>query len=417
MLRPLFLSVLALALACGCARQSDARQPDRPRAYSSLPGLVSASGWEAPKQLTFSRGDLWYGSASATTPGKEVDRVHGQGTVYWARSTDEGATWTHEVTLGSGTTYLDDPVRVRDGKVVVVAMNNLHNITDFVGSRSVGDVYVRMSDDDGATWGAWQRLTTGAAAFRDSVDISGNDVHLAWMDYRSGNTWDIYYRHSGDGGSTWDPAVKLVSGTNKVGAERPSVTASGSTVVIGWMDARNDRQPCRIEGGFMLAICTDTYVKRSVDGGATWGPDTMVSDGVLYGGRPSLASDGQVFFAAYDTATATNTSESGTVSTDGGATWTPMGVISGGVDGDSTHSSAVVVGQSLALAWFVDSPTPHVYFNQSDDLGASWAGPAKIDIGDTPSLCVTDDYLVVHYASRKAGARNFWESRAPRVAF
>lgn len=49
-----------------------------------------------------------------------------------------------------------------------------------------------MNTDHGSAYHVFPAIVAGAAG----------EVHLAWMDNRTGN-WNVWYRSSGDGGRTW----------------------------------------------------------------------------------------------------------------------------------------------------------------------------------------------------------------------
>jgi hypothetical protein len=75
------------------------------------------------------------------------------------------------------------------------------------------------SGDGGTTWETPRRISDEdgllGAQFMPQVALSpnGRDLHVAWMDQRhdpSGQLVEVYYRHSPDGGITWDPEM-LVS--------------------------------------------------------------------------------------------------------------------------------------------------------------------------------------------------------------
>src|SRR5437660_10748642 len=88
-------------------------------------------------------------------------------------------------------------------------------------------------------------------------------------------------------GAAWDPEVKLVAGTSKigstVGAERPSIAVLHDSVHVAWMDGRDGTLRC-----YSLPECTAIYYRRSADNGATWGPDSRLTHDTLFSGRPSL---------------------------------------------------------------------------------------------------------------------------------
>jgi hypothetical protein len=74
-------------------------------------------------------------------------------------------------------------------------------------------------------------------------------------------SWEIYLERSTDGGATWSPATRLTFAPGP--SMRPSIAAAGPRVVLVWCDGRDGE--------------SQVYLKRSADGGSTWGPDTRLT--------------------------------------------------------------------------------------------------------------------------------------------
>jgi len=112
-----------------------------------------------------------------------------------------------------------------------------------------------------AQWEPDVRLTFDDARsriyFNNAWQIAaiGDTVHVVWIDKRDGNC-EIYYKHSIDGGTTWEIDTRLTYNPETQCA--PGVAVSGSYVHVVWEDFRN--------GSYF-----EIYYKRSTDGGTTWG--------------------------------------------------------------------------------------------------------------------------------------------------
>src|SRR5690606_33750152 len=89
----------------------------------------------------------------------------------------------------------------------------------------------------GATWGGDTPLTnhTGQSV-NPSVTVSGSVVHVAWEEQRDGNP-EIYYKRSADGGITWGPDTRLTN--NPAPSRFASVSVSDSVVNVVWRDERD----------------------------------------------------------------------------------------------------------------------------------------------------------------------------------
>jgi hypothetical protein len=64
------------------------------------------------------------------------------------------------------------------------------------------EIYYRKSDDGGSTW------TSGESLGPDIAIDSGDSIHVVWHDGTPGNA-EIYYKQSTDGGTTWSPTKRL----------------------------------------------------------------------------------------------------------------------------------------------------------------------------------------------------------------
>jgi hypothetical protein len=96
--------------------------------------------------------------------------------------------------------------------VAIGAGINSHNIylAYFDDCSGNEEIFFRMSTDTGATWSMPKRLTwtLGTSDYPTIAVDWQNNVHVAWQDNTSG-VYQIYYRKSTDGGSTWTAATRL----------------------------------------------------------------------------------------------------------------------------------------------------------------------------------------------------------------
>ncbi len=206
------------------------------------------------------------------------------GGIRLAASSDHGATFT--------VTRADDPKG--QGRAI--------GAIPFVGTN--GELYVAWNDyaantiafnrsfDGGATWGK-QSVIAGktipfdiripAESFRGALVYPACDVDrssgphrgrlvCSWMDLAGNGTTDIFVSSSDDKGSTWSlpsPATDQLPFAVDRFNHWLSTDPTNGVVNVAFYDTRNDTTGSR----FM----TDTYLTRSTDGGATFGPDVRVS--------------------------------------------------------------------------------------------------------------------------------------------
>ena len=187
---------------------------------------------------------------------------------YYIRSTDGGINWGAETLLG-GTWNLSVSV---SGPIVHVIW------TDSRGDHP--GVYYKRSSDGGLSWGEDIPLTVNDIAYSDSpsLSVSGSDVHVVFRDSRNstGTGYEIFHKHSGDGGITWSADSQL---TNfGVTTYNPSVAVSGSGVHVVWTDNH--------EGDFKI------YYDGSSDGGLSWGTVIPLSNGTAVSFYPFISASG-----------------------------------------------------------------------------------------------------------------------------
>ena len=102
------------------------------------------------------------------------------------------------------------------------------------------DIYYKHSGDGGATWGPDIRLTRGRGfSMRPSAAMSGKAIHVVWFDSRDGQT-EVYYKYSATAGRTWGPDQRLTSAAgNPLGdTMHPSLAVAGRFIYVVWYDQR-----------------------------------------------------------------------------------------------------------------------------------------------------------------------------------
>ncbi len=381
-LRILALFVLGAVSTIGCSGSiTEAVVPPPPPPPSPPPPPTAL--W-AP--ATVLGGGSFFGAAGQ---GSDLHVVYGEGgTIRYRGSRNEGATFGAEFFVNIvGTPMLENPLVVSGNTVILDYFEISRTLTDFIGPRPVGDLFVVISRDRGVTWRAPTQLSTGQAAFRQALAISGNTVHVAWMDYRRG-AWDLYYRRSVDLGATWEPERLLVVGAPVAGAERPMLAVKGNSVHLAWMDGRDGKGPLPMEGGFSPSQSFEVYYKRSLDGGATWGADVrLTNEMTAYNGRPNVAMPSlNIVLISYDHTYGVSTAVQLLRSSDNGATFAPSVRLTN-APGDQTHSTMAVDGAGGAhIVWDDGRSGPYqIWYRTSRDGGATWAPEEQVSASGTAS--------------------------------
>jgi hypothetical protein len=144
--------------------------------------------------------------------------------LFISTSTDGGSTWTTKVldvskappdcsAFGCGWAFLGAAITMTSDP-----SGNLYALWN-AGSVDKGPerIYFAKSTDGGNTWSARVEVSTAPAgshhAFPAIASDGTGDVRIAWMDARAANggmdRWNVYYRSSKNGGSTWSSEVDV----------------------------------------------------------------------------------------------------------------------------------------------------------------------------------------------------------------
>jgi len=177
------------------------------------------------------------------------DSSPGNYEVFYAKSTNGGATWSTSKRLTWNAGWSLNP------GIAVSGLNNLYVVWSD-SSPGVNEIYYVRSMDGGAAWTTGQRLTWNAGfsyAPDITVDLSGNP-HVVWYDDTPGNQ-ELYYLRSADGGASWSASKRLT--WNASSSWNPAITVDSSEDLhLVWADSS--------PGNYEI------FYKSSGDGGATW---------------------------------------------------------------------------------------------------------------------------------------------------
>ncbi len=297
-------------------------------------------------------------------------------------STDAGDTWSAEQLMNEG--EYQRTVSVVPKLAPLPKENELlvvwHARRNYAGQKFV---LVRRSEDFGKTWDPVRALNSVTQSFLPSVDVSADgSVLVAWSDERNVER-DIFSNHSRDAGKTWMPTDVRIDRGAKSDSDAPTVALGGDgRAYVAW-----EQRPAR---GAPHEVRPRISIAASSDMGETWDvpqrvePDDQPSSPMW----PSLVEAKGRLTAAWTGGVSGDTSKSWlwiASSTDQGKTWsTPATVYEGSIQ---AFFQLVHDGDNVYLVWHAgDAGKPSgVYFNASEDGGATWRHPwnqpVRIDDG------------------------------------
>lgn len=222
------------------------------------------------------------------------------------------------------------------------------------------EIYYKRSVDGGISWSPDTRISNNVfASTAPSISVSGSVVIIVWSDKRDGisnNNYEIYYSRSTDGGTNWGTDTRLTN--DPAQSDSPSVSVSGNLVVVVWDDYRE--------------VTTKSYFKRSTDGGISWGPDTKL---IEPGGSPSVSVSGSLVHVVWNALGKTSYQRS----TDGGLTWEAGKLLS--IENVITNSPSLSVSGSMVHVAWLDSRNSlkyEIYYKHSADSGVTWETDTRL---------------------------------------
>jgi hypothetical protein len=240
----------------------------------------------------------------------------GNNEIYYKRSTDSGTSWGLDTRLTDQSSNSDYPS-------ISAAGNNV-NIVWRDGRDGNWEVYYKNSTDSGLNWSADTRLTTEShESFNPSISADGPGVHVTWYDYRDGGA-EIYYKHSLDGGITWESDTRLTN--NSASSLAPCISVYNSVVHLVWQDdgiifykrstdaGINWEQEISLtvdDSSFLPSITVselnihvvwafeyplnrEIFYKHSTDGGTTWEENVRLTNAPSEGWLPSVSVSGSL---------------------------------------------------------------------------------------------------------------------------
>ena len=321
------------------------------------------------------------------------DNRDGNYEIYYKRSSNGGSAWGNDTRLTNNSSY--------SGFSSVSVSGNFVHVVWLDQRDGNSEIYYKRSIDGGSSWEADTRLTNNSLISEyPSVSVSGQDAHLVWVDNRDGNS-EIYYKRSSDGGSSWGADTRLTN--NPSLSEDPSVSVSDQVIHIVFYDNR--------DGNYEI------YYKRSTDGGSSWGTDVRLTNNVLISGRPSVAISGQLAHVLWHDNRDGNYEIYYKRSSDGGSSWEADTRLTNN-SSLSEYPSVSVSGQVVHAVWHdTRDGNPEIYYKRSIDGGSSWSADTRLTNGTNssyyPSMTITGQAVHVVWSDMRDGNSEIYYKRDP----
>ena len=257
-----------------------------------------------------------------------------------AKSTNKGVTWSSTYNVSSTTVGLSDKEWIAADMTNGPYSNNLYIVWRQFGSTGMRSV---RSTNGGANWSSPQTYTGGQGAYAAvgaNGSIQGGSVYNASL-----NGSSILVNRSTDGGITFSPQVVATTFVTGGIVCAGRYTVKNCIRMDGFPRMAADNSYTSSRGNVYVvysrnpgtADVTDINFVRSTDYGVTWSAPVRVNDDATTTDQwmPAISVDsktGKIFISWYDSREdPTNnllTKIYGTVSTDGGLTFSPNTAVS-----------------------------------------------------------------------------------------
>jgi len=306
------------------------------------------------------------------------DTTDGDFDILFTKSTSPTDPFDAPINLSSAQTLMSvDPQISADGSDVFVVWSD-----DTPNGFTNGDVLLSSSSDTGASFPSLTNLSSTSSDSRDpKIAVSGNNVHVVWVDPTSGNS-QVNIISSTDNGASFGLTTNL---SNSVGSsETPQISVSGTDVHVVWKEGIND-------GGEIQ------YVK-STDSGSTFDSVINLSENDGSSTEPQISVSGaNVYVIWKDESFGTDTDSNILLrsSGDGGSNFASFQQVS-----DNTGISNVPQldssGADAFIAWVDDSVGNKEIFFRTGSVSSNIINfdSSQYNIGQSPTITVTDSSAI-----------------------
>jgi len=315
--------------------------------------------WTPAKRITWTSGDSGYPGMAIDSSGHLhvvwQDMTPGNNEIYCRTSTDGGSTWISSKRLTWTTGLSEQPVIVADasGRLHVAWQDN---------TTWQWQIYYKNSEDGGSTWSTTRAITgtSGDSFYADLAAGPSDHLHMVWNAYPQ-----VYYKTSTDGGAGWTTGRRLTWSGGLSGYPALAVDSSGDLHVVWDNDATGK---------------DEIYYKKSTAEGVTWTATkriTWTSGESYYSAIAPGAS--QNIHVVWNDNTPGNYEIYHKKSTNRGDTWTATKRITWTSGTSWLPAIALDPSGDLHVVWQDFTPgKAEIYYKKSTDGGDTWSTTQRI---------------------------------------
>ena len=306
-----------------------------------------------------------------------VDSKANKFDISFAKSTDEGSSFSKPISLGNVSTQGADHMKMieSDGKIYAVWQS-------FSSGSSM--IYLAKSLDGGSTFDPPIELSEqGKDSAFPQIAIFGSHLYAVWLERTPGDITNVIFTKSDDNGDNFNTPKVITHHLGNSGL--PQISADANGVYLLWED--------NSLGNF------DVFFAKSNDTGNTFGTLTNVSNDTGESGTPRMNIVGQDVNVVWMDNTQGNYDILFAKSTDGGLTFSKPVNISKNLQ-DSGYPEFILSGNNVYVTWTnaITSKNYDIFFSKSDDGGQTFADPLNISnnagASGWPQIAINRDVYV-----------------------
>lgn len=278
------------------------------------------------------------------------------------------------------------------------------------------DILIKKSVDGGVTFGKEINLSNNRGfSEHPQIAVSGDNIHIAWVDNSLTTSKEILYRKSTDGGKTFSDVVKLSNSSSSSDSDNLEIAAAGNNVYAVWQDTASqiiDYQDLRDAGlannnnkvSSVTQRNSSVLLRASNDGGNTFKDSITLSNNALKS-YPKISAFENSAYVSWNIGITDgdNATNSGRNNADDGI------FFAGSVDGGNTFNDPIRLnnevnsigesqiasqGNNVYVVWGGnpdDKVVGDLFFTKSTDNGKSFSSPVTLEEGNTLNVEVAAD--------------------------
>ncbi len=282
--------------------------------------------------------------------------------VYYRRSDDNGESWNDPTIL------IENQSRKTNLYNVDVVSNESYVYVVWKDYRTgSSEVFFKRSEDNGSTWSSDMRLTRDyTPSYEPRLFVLGPYLYIVYQD--GGTTPEVSVLRSEDFGRTWTEKIH-VTDTGKA-SEMPQVFAVDSVVYLVWQDERFGDP--RI------------FFTKSDDYGVSWDEEQVLSVGTDPVFNPQIYCFKTQVWVFWQRVVNDEIDVFGTVSEDGGETWSDVDVMLGDMDVYDVRVVGVESEIRMVWQWYMEPTIGCIWYGGLSDHSSVVVDPAISD--EAPSF-------------------------------